>query len=225
MITIPTRRTLAVAAVTVVAGLGASGCGGSHDGDHGSKPIEKTDARSPGSPAAVDKAFVAQMIPHHQMAVQMAETAVEKGERPEITKLARSIVASQSKEIRALKAVATQLGVTPAAVPSGGMDHGAMDHGSHGGSSMATDAKTLGIAMDQMGMSMDMAALEKADPFDRAFIDDMVPHHQGAIRMARAELQRGGDAELKRLAQEIIAAQQEELTEMTAWKKEWFGAR
>jgi uncharacterized protein (DUF305 family) len=159
------------------------------------------------------------------MAVQMAETAVEKGERPEITKLARSIVASQSKEIRALKAVATQLGVTPAAVPSGGMDHGAMDHGSHGGSSMATDAKTLGIAMDQMGMSMDMTALEKADPFDRAFIDDMVPHHQGAIRMARAELQRGGDAELKRLAQEIIAAQQEELTEMTAWKKEWFGAR
>lgn len=36
----------------------------------------------------------------------------------------------------------------------------------------------------QLGMAGDMSALDGAQPFDRAFIDAMVPHHQGAIRMA-----------------------------------------
>ena len=43
---------------------------------------------------------------------------------------------------------------------------------------------------------MKMGALKDAKPFDRAFIDEMIPHHQGAIRMARAELAKGSDPEL-----------------------------
>lgn len=232
MFTIPTHRRLALAGVTVATGLALAGCGGSHDGDHASGSAATTTpaatTAAPASAAAVDRAFVAQMVPHHRMAVEMAEMAASKAERGEIKSLAREIVASQGKEITALTAVAERLGVAPAATPdhgSGGMDHGSSstDHGAHGGSAMATDAETLGLSMDQMGMSMDMTALADAESFDRAFIDDMVPHHEGAIRMSRAVLERGSDAELQRLARQIIGAQERELRQMRQWRADWFG--
>lgn len=52
---------------------------------------------------------------------------------------------------------------------------------------------------------------------DEAFVRGMLPHHQGAVDMARVELQYGHDPELKRLAARIIAAQQTEIREMSAW--------
>jgi Domain of unknown function (DUF305) len=51
---------------------------------------------------------------------------------------------------------------------------------------------------------------------DRDFIALMIPHHQGAIDMARAELQYGHNEQLHRIAQEIIVAQQQEITAMRA---------
>ena len=65
-----------------------------------------------------------------------------------------------------------------------------------------------------MGMDADPAMLADADPFDAEFIDMMVPHHEGAVAMAKAELIRGADPELKALAQDIIDAQQREISEM-----------
>lgn len=52
---------------------------------------------------------------------------------------------------------------------------------------------------------------------DEAFVRGMLPHHQGAIDMARVELQYGHDPELKRLAARIIATQEQEIREMSAW--------
>jgi uncharacterized protein (DUF305 family) len=160
--------------------------------------------------SAVDGAFVRQMVPHHEMAVEMAKMAEMQGEHAKIKSAAKKIVKDQTAEGRSLKRIARRFGVTPA-----DMD----DH-----EQMMRDAETLGLSMDEMGMSMDMDELDGANPFDREFIDMMITHHRGAIRMARAERTRGKDPQLRKIAKAIIAAQSEEIRQMNAWRKQWYGA-
>lgn len=61
--------------------------------------------------------------------------------------------------------------------------------------------------------------------FDRAFIDAMVPHHQSAIAMARAAKEAGlSQPELLKVANDILATQQDEIDQMQRWRQEWFGS-
>jgi uncharacterized protein (DUF305 family) len=62
-------------------------------------------------------------------------------------------------------------------------------------------------------MMKDMT-IEKSGNIDRDFINMMIPHHQGAIDMARAELLFGKNEQLRRIAQEIVVAQQQEIVAM-----------
>lgn len=192
---------------TVVLPAVAAGCGGSSSSSTAS------------GTAAVDRAFVQQMVPHHRLAVDMGNMALKQGEHPELKALAHSIVSAQNDEIALMTRAAGRLGAKVA--PGGQMGHGGMSMDSP---QMEADAKTLGLAMDAMGMSMQMDRLDGARPFDRAFLDMMVPHHEGAVRMARAELAKGGDGELKALAQRIIGGQTKEIGQMNGWRTGWFGA-
>ncbi len=67
--------------------------------------------------------------------------------------------------------------------------------------------------------SMDraMAAVPMTGNADRDFAAMMIPHHQGAIDMARAELSHGTDPAMRRLARAIVAAQEREIAVMRAW--------
>lgn len=58
---------------------------------------------------------------------------------------------------------------------------------------------------------------------DRMFIEMMVPHHQSANEMARIELQKGKNAEVKKLAQKIIDEQTREIQQMQTWYRQWYG--
>ena len=62
---------------------------------------------------------------------------------------------------------------------------------------------------------------KQGDEFDRAFIAEMIVHHQGAIDMAKLAENRAKHDEVKTLSQEIIAAQEAEIAEMKRWQTEW----
>ena len=69
------------------------------------------------------------------------------------------------------------------------------------------------------------SGIPTGDAFDRAFIDAMVPHHESAIEMARAAKQAGlSQPDLVKVADDILATQQEEIDEMRGWRAEWFGS-
>ncbi len=61
----------------------------------------------------------------------------------------------------------------------------------------------------------------KADAFDKAFIQEMIGHHQGAIQMAELVEVNAKHDELKQLGQDIISAQTDEINKMEAWQAEW----
>lgn len=83
-----------------------------------------------------------------------------------------------------------------------------------------------GDTMSDMGHMMDEmnAGLvgKTGDDFDKAFIDEMIVHHQGAIDMAEMVLETSKRPELIKLANDIITAQTAEIEMMNMWRTEWF---
>ena len=75
--------------------------------------------------------------------------------------------------------------------------------------------------MQSMGM-MNPQMLANRQPFDRAFMDAMIPHHQSAISMARIASEKGDILEIKELAENIVSAQQREIEQMKHWREEWY---
>jgi uncharacterized protein (DUF305 family) len=67
-------------------------------------------------------------------------------------------------------------------------------------------------------MNRDMGSVPMTGDTDRDFVAMMIPHHQGAIDMAETELRFGKDPALRRLATDIVAAQQHEIAMMQRWQ-------
>jgi uncharacterized protein (DUF305 family) len=159
--------------------------------------------QSSNSGNATDTAFIADMTAHHEGAIDMARIAQKRAEHPEIRRLAGDIVAAQKGEISVMKTIRRDM-------------HGMSGHGDGDGH--------MGMSDAEMGMDMDPAELEKAKPFDRSFIDAMVPHHQGAVAMATQLLKSGEQPALRTMANDIIDAQTKEIAQMREWRKAWYGS-
>jgi uncharacterized protein (DUF305 family) len=65
-------------------------------------------------------------------------------------------------------------------------------------------------------------ALKTATPFDLAFLDAMIPHHQGAVMMANSCAEQAAHAEVKALAADIMRDQDKEIAQMQAWREAWY---
>ena len=152
----------------------------------------------------IDKHFIEQMIPHHDGAIAMANLALEEAKRPEIKTLAQAIVKAQTEENQQMRAwYKDWFGKD---VPAGSAAMGGMMSG--GGM--------------HMGSSQDIDVLRNAPDFDKEFIEQMIPHHQMAIMMARM-LQSGTDhPEMQQLAKNIISSQSKEIQEMQGWYDSWY---
>jgi uncharacterized protein (DUF305 family) len=146
-----------------------------------------------------DERFIDAMVPHHQGAIDMANVALENAEHPEIQQLAQNVISAQEGEIDELKAIKQRL---------------------YGTSEVPMEANPE--EMKTMGMMADPKELANEQPFDKAFIDAMIPHHQSAIDMAQVAYEQTSDPEIKDLALGIVNAQQQEIEQMTDWRKEWY---
>lgn len=147
-----------------------------------------------------DVQFAQEMIVHHQQALDMAEMVPGRSTNAKVLDLAKRIEGAQDPEIRTMTAWLSKWGAAPTSSSMPGMDHGSMDHGPGTGMMTAEEMTKLGQATGA--------------EFDRMWLEMMIKHHQGAIDMSRTHIDKGGNAESKKLAQDIITAQQAEITEM-----------
>ena len=99
------------------------------------------------------------------------------------------------------------------------MDHSKMNHGAMSTPAAAGDSpSTKAYKAANERMHKDMAIAFTGD-VDQDFVKGMLPHHQGAVEMAKIVLQYGKDPKIRKLARDIVKAQQAEIAFMTAWQK------
>ncbi len=149
--------------------------------------------------APYDLQFIDTMVAHHTGAVEMAKMVEGKTQNPDMKKFAGQIVTDQEKEINQMKEWREKW---------------------FAGKPSAINMEMPGMA-DSMKMDMSKLSTSKDKEFDLAFIEMMIPHHQGAITMSKEALQKSEKPEIKTLAAQIIKAQEAEIKMMEEWKAKW----
>jgi uncharacterized protein (DUF305 family) len=183
---------------------------GSHNGHQGSAtatgeghsgmPSHTTTAGGLQMEIKDDLTYIKMMVPHHQLAVDMALLAQKHAKRPELRGLANDIILTQADEISRMNMWREELG---------------------GGSPTTPEAHSMDEMMSMPGMDVDLDALAKSEQFDVEFANAMIPHHQSAIDMSRAALPHLKHAPLRDMAQDVIVTQQLEIDRMRGWLEAW----
>ena len=160
----------------------------------------------PGWMAVSDQRFIVMMIPHHDSAIAMADLALTRARYPELKALAQRIATSQRRENAQMRAWYRQWYGTevPAWTGGPGMGHG------------------MGMGMG--GAEVGLAALQAAPDFDRAFIEQMIPHHRMGVMMASHALMATDHPQLRKLQEGMVRVQSQEIRQMADWYRRWFSS-
>jgi uncharacterized protein (DUF305 family) len=152
------------------------------------------------SSAPLELQFLDTMIAHHNGAVEMAMLAETRAERSELKALAANIIDTQEREMAKM---------------SQWRDHW-------------FEGKPEAINMSFPGMSDGMKEMDlkklgslRGNEFDLEFIRQMIPHHLGAVEMAKSIKSNDSYAELKELAEDMITTQESEVKQMREWLAKW----
>jgi uncharacterized protein (DUF305 family) len=204
---ITVKRALALVSIPAALAVGLTACGDDNDsgdsksgGSMSGHSMSMSASPSTGGAQAgrhndQDVMFAQMMIPHHRQAIEMADLAAARASSPEVKSLAADIKKAQTPEIQRLSGWLSAWG---ASVPSPGM--GGMHHGGTEGMMSDDDMKKLGAA--------------KGAAFDKAFLQMMIKHHEGAVAMAKTEQSAGQFADAKSMAAGIVSSQSAEITKM-----------
>jgi uncharacterized protein (DUF305 family) len=146
-----------------------------------------------------DERFIDAIARHHQEAVDMARVALANAEHPEIRQLAENVISSQEAEIEELRSIREEQFGDPE-IPA----------------EMSPEEMQMMSAMENPG------DLEKEEPFDQAFIDAMIPHHESAIEMAEVANEQTSNPRIKDLTRRVTEVQDAEIEQMVGWGEEWY---
>jgi uncharacterized protein (DUF305 family) len=149
--------------------------------------------------APYDLQFLDTMMAHHAGAVDMAKPVSAQTQNKELVAFAEKIIADQTREIAQMKQWREKWFT---------------------GKSAAMNMEMPGM---RESMKMDMQALgtAKGEDFDRMFVEMMIPHHVGAVEMSKEALTKAEHSEIKKLSEQIIKSQEEEIKQMQNWKAKW----
>ncbi|MFN2536432.1 MAG: DUF305 domain-containing protein [Pseudonocardiaceae bacterium] len=187
-----------IAAAAAAAGL-LAGCGGTTTPSPATNPPARATSTTGAQHNQTDLTFLQEMIPHHAQAIAMAQLVSTRAASPQVKALASRIEAEQNPEIQQMSDLLKSWGApVPATTPGmAGMQHG--------------PAPMPGMMSNEQMQQLSSAS---GPAFDRMFLQMMIAHHQSAVTMAQTELAQGSNPTARQLAQQIINAQQAEITEM-----------
>ena len=191
MHTTTTTRTLAIAAALTL-GLTLASCSTNNSSSNAGSSASTSAASAHNDQ---DVMFAQMMLPHHKQAVQMSDVLLAKGDGvdPNVATLAKQIKAEQGPEI-------TQL-------TSWLQGWGEPTESEHSG---------MGHSMSGMMSDSDMTDLDQASAKDagKLFLQQMVQHHEGAVDMAKTEVDKGKNTDAVAMAKSIVSSQTEQITQM-----------
>lgn len=199
-------RCLVVSSIVVALAGTLVACGSDESPAAETRAVVSTETPGAGSTAgsapavemnAADVEFAQGMIAHHEQAIEMAEIALDPnvGASPQVVDLATRIKGAQDPEVELMTGWLTAAGEPVAMDTSEGHDMSTMD-------GMMT--------ADQMDAMAAMTGTE----FDQMWLEMMIAHHQGAISQSETVKAEGSNPDVLALADQIITAQQAEITEM-----------
>ncbi len=149
-----------------------------------------------------DRYYIANMIGHHQGAVDMANVALTNAKHAELKALANNIINAQNKEITTMLDWQSSWGY-PASSGEMMVDHSAMN------------------MMEDMDVLIQELKNKTGDDFDKSFLRMMIEHHESAVAMSRPAADNAKHQELKVFAASVMVDQTKEVLQMRNWYNQW----
>jgi uncharacterized protein (DUF305 family) len=179
--------------LTAAAGLSLAGC------DLGGTPLGALGGH-PHAPNAADATFLRSMTEHETASLGITQLARHRALRTELRGIARTMSSEQQDELQKLGSLAQVLG----------------NRGGRPGAAPATSrAPSTALA--------DLTRVKDAPSFDYEFMRTMIEQNQAAIAIADDEARLGNDPATKRLAAVIASSRNDELRQIRAWLRLWYG--